>query len=363
MRGDGRVFRPKRYGKKLDVWYYRIRLGDRLKEGRGFKTKNDALNALKEERKRKARGEFVPPEQDHLTVADVLDSYLSALEDRGAKSVASVSSRVNLLKAEFPEIRAKDFTSDHIEDYRRRRLAKGISRATIDREVEVLRAAFRLAAKRERVSRVPFFPMYGVDNVRQGFFERDQTNRVLANLPELYAEIVRFVSLSGWRISEVLGLRWEQVDRNLGELRLPDSKNGRPRTLALQGELATLIERRWAAREFRKRKRAVGISAFVFHQRSGRPVAYSTYRHEFVAACAAAKVEGRTTHDFRRTVARDLRRAGVPETVAMSITGHETAEIFRRYSIVDTRDQIETLRAKDALVAGDRSNVSPMLTR
>jgi len=90
MRGDGRVFRPKRGGKLLDVWYYRIRLGKRLKEGRGFKTKAEAIEALKEERKRKARGEFVPPEQDRLTVAGVLDSYLSALKDRGAKSVASV---------------------------------------------------------------------------------------------------------------------------------------------------------------------------------------------------------------------------------------------------------------------------------
>ncbi len=363
MRGDGRVFRPKRDGKKLDVWYYRIRLGNRLKEGRGFTTKDEALNALKEERKRKARGEFVPPEQDRLTVAGVLDSYLSALEDRGAKSVASVSSRVNMLKAEFPEIRAKDFTSDHVEDYRRHRLAADINRSTIDREIEVLRAAFRLAAKHERVSRVPYFPMYGVDNVRQGFFERDQTEKVLAKLPELYAEIVRFVSLSGWRISEVLGLRWDQVDRNLGELHLPDSKNGKPRTLALQGELAALIERRWAAREHRTKRRPPILSPFVFHQRHARPVAYSTYHREFVKACEAAEIEGRTTHDFRRTVARDLRRAGVPETVAMSITGHETAEIFRRYSIVDTRDQLEALRAKDALVAAEKSNVARMRKR
>ena len=109
-RGDGRVFRPKRNGQPLDVWYYRIRFGKRLKEGRGFETKAEALEALKEERKRKARGEFVPPEQDRLTVAGVLDSYLSALRDRGAKSLASVSSRVNRLKDEFPEVTSMGVT-------------------------------------------------------------------------------------------------------------------------------------------------------------------------------------------------------------------------------------------------------------
>jgi integrase len=131
----------------------------------------------------------------------------------------------------------------------------------------------------------------------------------------------------------------------------------------LQGDLAALIERRWEAREHRTRRRPPILSSFVFHQRHGRPVSYSTYRREFVAACEAAKIEGRTTHDFRWTVARDLRRAGVPETVAMSITGHETVEIFRRYSIVDTRDRLDALRAKDALIAAERSKVRAMPKR
>ena len=38
-------------------------------------------------------------------------------------------------------------------------------------------------------------------------------------------------------------------------------------------------------------------------------------------ACEKAGINGKTTHDFRRTVARDLRRAGVSETVCMTITG------------------------------------------
>src|ERR1700694_4954621 len=92
--------------------------------------------------------------------------------------------------------------------------------------------------------------MYGTDNVRRGFFERPQVEAILASLADVIAEIVRFVSGTGWRIGEVLGLRWEWVDRAAREIRLPDSKNGRPRTLALEGEVWDLIERRWAAREY-----------------------------------------------------------------------------------------------------------------
>jgi integrase len=357
MHGDGRVFRPTRDGKRLNVWYYEIGFRGRSKVGTGFRTRALALAALKEERKRKARGEFIAPEHERLTVGEILDSYLGDLRDRGKKSLPSVESRVGLLKESLGFRRAKDLATDHVEAYREDRLAAGRDRATIDREVEVLRAAFRLAGKRGRVERVPYFPMFNVDNVRQGFFEPGQTEAIEAELPPVLAEVVRFVSLSGWRIGEVLPLRWEQVDRNAREIRLSDSKNGKPRTLALRGLLWELVERCWKRREYSTRT-SPALSAYLFHRRRGRPVSYSSYRKEFAAACARANVTDRTTHDFRRTVARDLRNAGVSETVAMSITGHETAEIFRRYSIVDTRDQEVALAAREALLESQESNLA-----
>lgn len=171
---------------------------------------------------------------------------------------------------------------------------------------------------------------------------------------------VRFASLSGWRIGEILALRWEQVDQKAYEIRLGMTKNGRPRTLTLRGPLWDLIVRRSKAREYRTRK-ASGISAYVFHRRSGRPVSYSGYRREFVKACRQAGVEGRTMHDFRRTVARDLRRAGVPETVCMTITGPESSQIFRRHEgIIDPKEQEAAFVAREALLRSERSTQSTL---
>ncbi len=86
------------------------------------------------------------------------------------------------------------------------------------------------------------------------------------------------------------------------------------------------------------------LTPWIFH-RKGRQI--GDFRKAWTTACEKAGVPGRILHDFRRTAVRNLVRAGVPELVAMQMTGHKTRSVFDRYNIVSEEDLMEAAKRLD----------------
>jgi integrase len=169
---------------------------------------------------------------------------------------------------------------------------------------------------------------------------------VRAHLPKSYQDVLEFAYYSGWRRNEILHLTWAEVDLAGGVIRLPAtrSKTRTGRVLPISTPLRQVLDRR-------SRRRVVGDPR-VF-RRDGVPV--RRWRTALRDACRKAKVPHRLLHDCRRTAARNLVRAGVPERVAMMLTGHSTRAVFERYNIVNEE---ELLTAGERLATYVATNAS-----
>jgi integrase len=232
-----------------------------------------------------------------------------------------------------------------------RNLGKGVrvtvtvktSHGSVNRELALLKLAFRLAVDAGQLHRRPKIEMLGESSPRTGFFEREQFASVRSHLPEPLRPLATFFYCTGWRKSEVLSLEWRQVDFDAGTITLDPgtTKSGAGRVFPFDvlDELRTTLD---AQRDERDRlKREGTICRWVFH-RDGRQI--KAYDGAWKTACRRAGVPGRIVHDFRRTAARNLVRAGVPERVAMDMTGHKTRSVFERYNIVNAADLRDAAR-------------------
>jgi integrase len=68
------------------------------------------------------------------------------------------------------------------------------------------------------------------------------------------------------------------------------------------------------------------------------------FKRAWRAACVKAGCLGMLRHDFRRTTVRNMVNVGVPERVAMKVTGHKTRNVSDRYHIVTPSDLQEVAR-------------------
>jgi len=201
-----------------------------------------------------------------------LDDLVSDYRVRRVKSLGSALSHIKPVRDYFGDWRAVEINFRAIEAYITKRREEKKSNATINRELELLRRALRLAHDRQLLPSIPKVRVLTENNTRQGFFERPDLEAVVAALPDSLRDFTRFAYLTGWRKGEIISLKWTDVDSDAGAIRLrPEAaKTGRGRTVMLEGDLAELIDRRWESRLFAKHG-DVSVTELVFH-RDGKPI-------------------------------------------------------------------------------------------
>ena len=266
--------------------------------------------------------------------------YLNDYAVRRLRTLNTARGRVANLRAVFTGWQATAITSEAVRTYQRTRRAAGAAAATVNRETSALSRMLQLAVRGGQLAQRPVFPERLEENgPRQGFFEHAEYLAVRQHLPSPYQDVLDFAYYSGWRKREIVELRWSEVDVAGGVVRLsPErSKTRVGRVLPISAPIRAVLARRRAQRR--------GRDPRVFRPDA---VTVRAWRTAWPAACRRAGVPGRLLHDCRRTAARNLVRAGVPERVVMQLTGHRSRAIFDRYNIVH---EAELHQAGDRLCA------------
>jgi integrase len=237
-------------------------------------------------------------------------------------------------------------------------LEAGKARATVNRELAALRRAFRLAVEQKLLSpsRMPTIRLFSEDNARQGFVDYEDFAALVTHLDGPLDDVAWFAYRSGWRKGEILTLVWTDVDQEAGVVRLrPEvSKSKEPRELPITNALRVILERRWQGRLITT-SMGPKVCDLVFH-RQGKTIA--DFRGAWQTACESIGKPTLLLHDLRRSAVRNLINAGVPERVAMRITGHKTRTVFDRYHIVDARDVREALERTESSLSRDPHKVA-----
>ena len=374
-RGSGGIFKPKYRDRKTQkmrsarfFWIqYRVN-GRPVREN----TNSDKVTVAKQLLQRRIgevhSGQWAGPTAQKTTVAEIMENLFRDYRINGKQSLKRAGQRwLQHIEPVFGKTRTVEVTSDSLDAYIDQRKAEGAKNGTINRELALLRRAFYLAyrARPRKVYEVPTFTMLKESDARPGFITYEQYDLLCRNCREPWLRALISTAYSfGFRVNELLHLRVRQVNLLARTITLDPgtTKNRKAREIKMTEEVYKLIyvsvfgktaddfvfthANGTSIRDFRWSWWRLCVCAglgTLSCPKCSKPTAADSERR-----CRECSVQLRYTgtifHDLRRSAVRNMVRSGIPRSVAMRISGHETESVFERYNIGSDADLADAAR-------------------
>jgi integrase len=325
--------------------------GVRKRESCKTPNRDEALAYLQRKQGKLASGGLLSP--DRVSVRDLLKLVLEDYEVRKVAQIYIATLKVNsILIPKLGDIKAAKLTSTRVKEYIRDRL-KTVKPSTVNRELALLHRGFQLGYDHDppMVGRVPHFSKLTEGEPRKGFLKPEHYRKLLFELPENLRLLFVIAYHVGLRKSALLRIKWTQVDLAAKTIWMEGQKANRkpePVAVPIYGDMAKFLEMQPRTSE-------------DLFARGKNPI--KDFRESWSLACQRAGVPNLLFHDLRRTAVRNLRRAGVAETVIMKITGHRTRSVFERDNITDHSDTQEAGRKTEEFLAREQEEVAQIVAQ
>jgi integrase len=300
---DGKIkFESSRSHRKRDAEALLAKRKNEVQEGKYIKLKNLRKHSFNE-------------------LADKYDDFV-----KKQRSYSSKKYIIKKLKAQFRNIPLVKFNTSLVEQFQSDKLNTGCRSATVNRYTATLKHMFTKAFEWEMVNedtrnKVRKVKQLEENNKRLRYLSPEECETLINCCSDYLKPIVITALHTGMRKTEILSLKWKQVDINNGYIHLSDTKSGKRRSIPINETLYKTLK---------SIERRLDVQYVFFNPKTGKR--YNDIKKAFNRACEKAGISDYTFHDNRHTFASQLLMGGGDLVALKEILGHADIKMTLRYS-------------------------------
>ena len=255
----------------------------------------------------------------NIRFEDFSTEFLEVYSKKNKRSWTRDETALNNLKPFFKGRFLTEIGPEMVEKYKAKRINDGVSPATTNREVSILKTMFNKAVEWDRIEINPISKVkkFREPNGRERILSDDEMRRLVEGASGHLKAVLIIALNTGMRRSEILSLKWRDVNFGQQSIYIADSKSGRCRKVPMNGMVIETL------REFTRSPEFIFMNGGTEHIKDVKTA--------FHSACRRAEINGVRFHDLRHTAASKMIEAGADVVSVSKILGHADLRMTLRY--------------------------------
>ncbi len=313
---------------KKKIWHYDVIIdGQRIRQSTDTGDRKLAENILAKIRTKVIEQKYYPkPLGEDKLFCEMMERFVKEHKiNLSRQSQKSLKTSLNHLLPVFSEISLSKITPSKIIAYQQKRLKKAAP-ASINKEVSHMSKAFSTAIKWDWIEKNPCARVESLktDNLRVRYLMEGEVEKLYSALPDWLKPIVTTARYTGLRLSNIIGLKWSDVNLFSKTIIIGKTKNGEPLGLPMNETVFHLFKSLSKVRHIN--------SSEIFLGKSNQRLSGCTVSIMFSRACKKAGIKNFRFHDLRHDFCSRLVQSGVDIYTVAALAGHKNVGTTQRYA-------------------------------